>query len=129
MAQQRFVKSSYIFGSQHHQTGALYIVAVIRKAHSAFFSHIAHLCQLFALLALADSADNLDVSIAFLASAFFNTADYDRGVDNRLGVRHAGNGGYTTGSSSLRTADDVLLRLQTRLTHMRMHVNQTRSYN
>ena len=128
MAQQRFVKSSYIFGSKHHQAGALYIVAVIREAHSAFFCHVAHLCQLFALFALADCADNFNVSVAFLASAFFDTAYYDRGIDNRLGIRHAGNGGYTAGSSSLGTADNIFLSFQAGLTHMSVYVNQTGSY-
>ena len=126
---QRFIKSGDVFSSQHEQTGALYIVTVIGEAYCSSISHVTHFGQLFTLFALGNSANYFNISIAFLSSALFNAADDNSGVYNGLSIRHTGYSGYTAGSSSHSTGNNIFLSLQAGLTHMSMHIDKTGGYN
>ena len=126
---QRFIKSSDVFGSQHEQAGALYIVTVIGEAYCSSISHVTHFGQLFTLFALGNSANYFNISIAFLSSALFNAAYDNSRIYDGLSIRHAGYSGYTAGSSSHSTGNNVFLSLQTGLTHMGMHIDKAGGYN
>ena len=112
MANEAFVKCSNIFCSQHEESGAFYIVAVIGECHGATECHIAHFSKFVTAGAFADCADNFNVSVAFFSSTLFDCGNNCSVINYGFGVRHAGYSSYTASSSSFGTADNVFFCFQ-----------------
>ena len=127
MDNERLIKGIHITGRLEHHQGILYKVPIIGKRHCAPHGHISHFRKFLALFALRNSPNDFHMDITFFCRSLFDSAHDNRGIDDRIRVRHAGDARNATVSRCHRPGNDIFLCFKSRFAKMGMQVDEARS--
>ena len=124
MDNERLIKGVHITGRLEHHQGIFHKVPIIGKRHRAPHGHISHFRKFLALFALRNGPNDLYMGIAFFCRSLFDSAYDNRGIDDRVRIRHTGNARNAAVSRCHRPGNDIFLCLKARFTKMGMQVNK-----